>query len=122
MTSHYNSRQSKGMGEGGQRTTFVSWQGCKIISRVLVTEGHSEGIAFLKFCHVGQDGWMLWVGASWSPPPGGVPVQVPSSHDPRSLQPGSLCPCKEKASFPCALGASLDSAFLNFFAHWNIFS
>ena len=71
MTSHHNNRQSKGMGEGGQRTTFVSWQGCKIISRVLVTEGHSDGITFLKFCHVGQDGWMLWVGASWSPPPGG---------------------------------------------------
>ena len=57
MTSHYNHQQSKGMEEGRQKTSFVSWQGCKIISRVLVKEEHSDGITLLKFRHVGLDWW-----------------------------------------------------------------
>lgn len=120
MTSHYNNQKSKGM-EGGRQRTFVSWQGCKVISRVLVTEGHGDGVTFLKFRPVGQaggcSGGRKLVASTWR----GAPVQVPSAHEPGSLQPGFLCPHKWKASFPSALVTSLDSACLNYFAHWNIF-
>lgn len=99
---------------------FCLCRDARKLSQVLVTEGHGDGVTFLKFRPVGQAGGCS--GGSWSPPPGrGAPVQVPSAHEPGSLQPGFLCPHKWKASFPSALVTSLDSACLNYFAHWNIF-